>query len=74
MQIKKEVHVCPYKATLLFGAAAVSHDLKVLDLSNNLLFEGKLRQSAIQSLVYMLAHNTSLRELGLKECKVDELS
>lgn len=62
----------PYEATLVFGAVATSQDLNILDLSNNLLFQGNLRSIALKALVYMLTNNKSLRELGLKECGLDK--
>ena len=62
--------IFPYQAALVFGAAAVSTDLRILDLSNNWLFQGELRDVAIKAFHYLLTHNKSLRELGLKECKV----
>ena len=59
---------------LLFGAIAASLDLKVLDLSNNLLFLrlGESRQIALDAFVYMLTHSTSLNELSMKQCAIDE--
>ena len=60
------------KAALVFGAVAISQDLNVLDLSNNLLFQGELRNIAIEALIHMLTNNKSLKELGLKECELDE--
>ena len=64
--------IFPNEAAVLFGAAAASMDLKVLDLSNNLLFQGHFRHRAIEAFQYMLSRNKSLEELGMKECELDE--
>lgn len=64
--------VFSHTAALLFGAASASSDLRVLDLSNNLLFSGKLRNVALNAFVHMLSHTNTLECLFLKECHLDE--
>ena len=66
------VMVFPNEAALLFGAVSASLDLKCLDLSNNPLFVGPSRQVALDAFVHMLSHSTSLKELAMKDCALDE--